>query len=144
MPQKTEITIQIEAPPSIIWKNLTNPNLMKNWMGEPEMQIEIHTDWVIGNPIIITGFHHGQFENKGTVLQFAPQKILQYSHLSSISRLPNTAENYSIITFLLTPNEEQTVLTVKVENCPTEIIFKHLDFYWRGTIALIKKHIEQL
>jgi uncharacterized protein YndB with AHSA1/START domain len=142
MNKKVEKTISINAFPSQVWEYLTDPCLMKKWMGEPEMNIEVNTDWVVGNPILIKGFHHIKFENKGTVLQFDPHKIVQYSHLSSISRLPDTTENYTIITFRLTPNESQTLLTIKIENFPTESIYKHLDFYWHGTTALIKKQIE--
>lgn len=38
-------------------------------IGEPEMGIEIITNWQVGSPIVIKGFHHKKFENKGTVLQ---------------------------------------------------------------------------
>jgi hypothetical protein len=48
---------------TIVWPTLTDPDLMKQWMGEPTMEIEITTDWKIGNPIIITGFHPIKFEN---------------------------------------------------------------------------------
>ena len=143
MNKKVEKTISINTFPSKVWEYLTDPNLMKKWMGEPEMNIEISTDWVVGNPILIKGFHYIKFENKGTVLQFDPHKIVQYSHLNSISRLPDMTENYAIITFLLTPNENQTLLTVKIENFPTESIYKHLDFYWQSTMTILKKFIEQ-
>jgi uncharacterized protein YndB with AHSA1/START domain len=143
MTKEIEYTVLINAYPDKVWEYLTNPGLMKTWMGEPEMKIEVHTDWTVGSPVIIKGFHHIAFENKGTVMQFDPHKIARYSHFSSISRLPDITENYSIITFLLMPDEEQTSLTVRVENFPTETIYKHLDFYWRGILGLLKRHIEK-
>ncbi len=138
-----ENTIQINADSSVVWTYLTQPDLMKEWMGEPEMNIVVSTDWVIGSDIFTKGFHHVSFENKGKVLQFEPYTILQYSHLSSISRLPDSVENYSITSFLLKPSQSQTILTVKLENFPTETIFKHLDFYWKSTLVIIKKLIEE-
>jgi len=87
MTQRIDKTIIIEATPSAVWDALTNPDLMKQWMGEPEIGIEIITDWKIGGLIIINGFHHIKFENKGTVLKFEPGKVLQYNYLSSLSRL---------------------------------------------------------
>lgn len=143
MTKKIEYTILINALPAEVWEYLTDPGLMKTWMGEPEMKIEVLTDWVVGNPVIIKGFHHTAFENKGTVMQFDPHKVIRYSHFSSVSRLPDMVENYSIIAFLLTPDEEQTSLTIRVENFPTETIYKHLDFYWRGILTLLKRHIEK-
>ncbi|MES2727110.1 MAG: SRPBCC domain-containing protein [Bacteroidota bacterium] len=137
-----ENTISIHANPSIVWQYLTKPDLMKKWMGEPAMEIDIQTDWAIGKAITIKGFHHLPFENKGIVLQFEPNRVLQYSHLSSLSRLANTNENYTIITFNLQPNQSETLLTVKIENFPTETIFKHLNLYWRTTTVMIKKIVE--
>lgn len=141
--QQIEKTIFIKALPSIVWNTLTNPELMKQWMGEPEMELEIITDWKVGNAIIIKGFHHIQFENKGTVLQFEPNKFLQYNYLSSLSQLPDEPGNYSIIEFRLEPAEDHTALALTISNFPTETIFKHVDFYWRGTIEILKKLIEK-
>jgi len=124
-----------------VWEALTNPELMKKWMSETE--INIITDWKVGSPMIIRGNLHGiKFENKGTVLQFEPEKILQYNYLSSISRLPDQPGNYSSIEFRLAPIEDQTALTVLVSNFPTEIIYKHLAFYWNVTLEILKRLIE--
>jgi len=124
-----------------VWEALTNPELMKKWMSETE--INIITDGKVGSPMIIRGNLHGiKFENKGTVLQFEPEKILQYNYLSSISRLPDQPGNYSSIEFQLALIEDQTALTVLVSNFPTEIIYKHLAFYWNVTLEILKRLIE--
>jgi len=143
MTNQIEKTIIIRTNPSIVWKTLTEPDLMKQWMGESEMEIEINCTWKLNSPIIISGFHHVKFENKGLVLQFDPHKTLKYSHLSSLSRLSDRPENYSIIEFTLTPLGNHTSLTLTVSNFPTETIFKHLDFYWRTTLEIIKDLIER-
>jgi len=76
-------TIHISAPISKVWDTLTTPELMKKWMSETE--ISIVTDWNVGSPILIRGrLHRIKFENKGTVLQFEREKILEFSHLSSL------------------------------------------------------------
>lgn len=143
MNKKIERAVSINASPAKVWEYLTNPNFMKKWMGEPEMNIEVITDWIVGNRILIRGFHHVHFENRGTVLQFGPQKSIQYSHLSSISHIPDVKENHSMITFILSPIESDTLLEIQVENFPTESIYKHLDFYWQGTANVLKHLIEQ-
>ena len=108
-----------------------------------ETEINIITDGKVGSPMIIRGNLHGiKFENKGTVLQFEPEKILQYNYLSSISRLPDQPGNYSSIEFQLALIEDQTALTVLVSNFPTEIIYKHLAFYWNVTLEILKRLIE--
>ena len=143
MTQQVEKTIHIKASPSIVWDTLTTPAIMKLWMGEPEMEIEITTNWKVGTPIIIKGFHHVKFENTGTVLQFEPGRILKYDYLSSISRLPDKLENHTIIEFRLTPSENQTTLTLILSNFPSESIYKHIDFYWTTTIETLRDWIER-
>ena len=135
-------TIPINAPTSTVWEALTNPVLMKKWMSEDE--VDILTDWTLGSPVLIRGKLHGiKFENKGKVLQFEPERILRYSHLSSLSRLPDKDESYSVFEFRLTPIDQETSLTLTLSNFPTESIYKHLAFYWNVTLEIIKKMIER-
>jgi uncharacterized protein YndB with AHSA1/START domain len=135
--------VRINAPTSKVWQVLTTPESMKKWM-MPDIEIDIITDWKVGNPIIMHGTMNGKiFENQGTVLQFEPEKALQYSHLSSISRLPDWPESYTIMEFELQPNENQTTLTLTLRNFPTESIYKHLTFYWNVTLEILKKMIEE-
>jgi len=135
-------TVHINAPTSVVWDALTDPELMKKWMSETE--IDILTDWKIGSPIIVRGIlHRVKFENKGIVLQFEPEKVLQYTHLSSISRLPDKPENYTVLEFNLTPIDQQAKLAFTASNFPTEAIYKHFRFYWNVTLEIIKRMIEE-
>ncbi len=109
-----------------------------------ENEIEIITTWKVGSPIIIRGkLSEKAFENKGMVLQFKTNEVLQYSHLSSLSKLPSNPQSYSLIEFRLLPIRKQTELTVTVTNFPTEVIYKHLAFYWNVTPSILKKQIEE-
>ncbi len=136
-------TLRIKSAPNDIWDALTLPEKMKQWMGEPEMDLEILTSWKEGTPFILRGFHHIRFENTGTVLKYKPLTLLSYNYLSSISRLPEIPENYCVLTFELTPVESETELTLTVTNFPTESIHKHLAFYWRAAIQVLKKLVQQ-
>ena len=142
-PEAMNKTVIINAIPSTVWEFLTNPQLMKKWMFDTE--IDIITDWKVGNPITIRvdDWYKTHLENNGTILAFEPNKRLSYSHLSSLSKLPNNIENYSIVDFGLTTKKDQTALTITLSNFPTETIYKHLAFYWSVTIELLKKVIEQ-
>lgn len=141
-PQRIEKRILIQASFSNVWKHLTKPDLMREWMGDQEMRIEILTDWKAGSAFVIRGFHHVQFENRGTVLQLEPGKVFRYEYLSSMSNLEDEPENYTTISFRLDGKEDQTELTVEAENFPTFEIYKHLEFYWNGTLQIIKCKIE--
>jgi uncharacterized protein YndB with AHSA1/START domain len=122
-------TATINAAPSEVWRALTDPDLMKQWIAEQEMRVGIITDWKVGSPIIVKGHHNNvDFENKSTALHFEPNSILRYSHFSSLSRLPDKAENYTIIEFRLARTEENsTSLNVTISNFPSESIFKHFE-----------------
>lgn len=135
--------ITINSTPTKVWQTLTDPEIMTQWLGEPDMEVEVHTTWQINSPIIITGFHHVKFENKGIVLAFDQERKLSFTHLSSVSKLHDLPENYSTLTFILEPVSNDTLLTLNIENFPTESIRKHLEFYWKTTLVTIKDKVEK-
>ncbi len=65
----------------------------------------------------------------GTVLTFEPERVLKYSHLSSLSRLQDEPENYTILEFRLSPMDNQTTLILTLSGFATEAIYKHLVYY---------------
>jgi uncharacterized protein YndB with AHSA1/START domain len=133
----------INASPTKVWQTLTNTEVMSQWLGDPDMEIEVQTIWQVNAPIIIKGFHHVQFGNKGIVLAFEKERKLSFTHLSSVSRLPDIPESYSTLTFILEPGDNGTHLMLNIENFPTESIRKHLEFYWRTTLITIKDKVEK-
>ncbi|MBB4108586.1 SRPBCC family protein [Pedobacter zeae] len=136
--------IIINSPIRRVWQALTYPDQMPEWMAEPEMQLSVTTDWVIGHPIIIRGLNPLPFENTGKIIEFRPENILTYSHLSSISELADISDNYTILEFeLMALNEQQTQLLLTLSNFPTAVIRKHFDLYWNGTLPLLKEFAEQ-
>jgi uncharacterized protein YndB with AHSA1/START domain len=137
-------SICINASLNAVWEALTQPELMKSWMSDSE--IEIVTTWEVGSPIVINAqevsFKTG-FRNTGVVLQFLKDRILEYSHLSSLSRLPDKAGNYTLIRFTLQPDEDHTLLELDLSNFPTESHYKHIDFYWAVTLDVLKRFVEE-
>ena len=135
-------SITINAAPTEVWQTLTNPEIMIQWLGDPEMEIEVLTNWEVNNPIIIKGFHHIKFENKGIVLVFNKERKLSFTHLSSVSKLPDIPESYSTLSFTIEPIGNITQLLLNIENFPTESIRRHLEFYWKTTLVTIKNKAE--
>ncbi len=118
-------TIRIGAPTANVWAALTVPALMQRWIAETP--IEILTDWQVGHPFLIRGHLHGdgmRFEARGQVLQFEPEQVLEYSHLSSLSRLPDEPPSYALIEFRLTAvDDKQTDVVLTLRNFPTKAIW---------------------
>lgn len=143
MPNAFEQTVTIHAPIQLVWDSLTQTKQMARWMGEHEMDIRVETDWAIGSPIVVRGFHHVRFENTGKVVAFKPMERLIYTHLSSLSRLPDDLVNHTTLDFQLGWEGSATLLTLVASGFATDSIFKHLQFYWGGTLECLKRHVEQ-
>jgi uncharacterized protein YndB with AHSA1/START domain len=136
--------IFINASLSVVWEALTQPELMKSWMSDSE--IEIVTTWEVGSPVIVNAqaeSYKTAFTNTGVVLQFLKERVLEYSHLSSLSRLADLAENYTLIRFTLHPENDHTLLELNLSNFPTESHYKHIDFYWSVTLEILKRLVEE-
>lgn len=134
-------TVHIHAPALVVWHLLTDIDTMRQWM--PDAVTDIITDWTVGSPFIIRGLLYKKpFENRGTVLSFQPHEMLEYTHSSSLSKLPDGPESYCKLSFLLEKAEEATLLTLTISNFPTETIYSHLAFYWNVTLELFKKLAE--
>jgi uncharacterized protein YndB with AHSA1/START domain len=140
--QRIEKQVIIDAPRSVVWAALTDPASIRQWMGGAELGIEFSTDWTVGGPLLITGFHHVAFQNRGMILRFEPEQTLCYTHLDSLSRLPDEPQSYSTLCFTLA-TVPQTALTLTIDNFPTEAIYKHLNFYWGTTLEVLKRFVER-
>jgi uncharacterized protein YndB with AHSA1/START domain len=116
---------------------------MKEWLGDPELELQIETDWRVGGSIVVRGLHYARFENRGVVLEADAPRRLRYTHSSSLSRLPDRPESYTTLDFRLRVAGAATELTLVMTGFPTASIFKHLELYWRGTLAVLKRHAER-
>jgi hypothetical protein len=142
--QKIRKAIRLDAPLSVVWEALTRPDLMKKWMSDSE--IEIVTTWEIGSPIVINVqdvSYKKAFINTGIVLQFLKNRVLEYSHLSSLSRLRDKPESYTLIRFTLQQKEDHVLLELDLSNFPTESHYKHIDFYWTVTLEILRRFLEE-
>ncbi len=140
-PQVFSKTVTINAAPATVWHALTDIPTMKRWMSE--LELDIATDWTPGGPFVIRGtLYKKPFENRGVVLAYEPERRLGYSHLSSLSRLPDEPESYTHLYFTLSACDGCTELTVTITNFPTAAIYHHIAFYWNVTTVLLKRSID--
>jgi uncharacterized protein YndB with AHSA1/START domain len=133
-------TININATASKIWDALTNPDIIKQWL----FGTNVISDWKVGSHILFTGNWQGtDYKDKGTILQFEKERIFRYNYWSGFSGLPDSTENYSIITFMLAPTNNSTQLTLTQTNFATDTGYEHSDKNWDATLELMKKIIER-
>lgn len=137
--------VLIDAPLSDVWRNLTDAKLMQLWMAGPEMNIAIESNWDIGSPFTISGWLHGtSFKNTGTITSLDFQQRFAFTHLSSLSNLPEKEENFCTLEFALAGKESATSITLTISNFPTESIYRHMNFYWNMALQCLKRQTEQV
>lgn len=141
-----DIELFIEAPVSAVWPLLTQPASMCRWMVDPDTaEMDIVSDWKPGAAITFKGDLHGlPFESKGTIHRLESGSIFEYDYWSSLSQEADVPENYSLITFRLTPSEGGTLLTFSQRNVTEGTIYQHFRFYWTVALGVMKKKAEAL
>jgi uncharacterized protein YndB with AHSA1/START domain len=136
-----EKSVLIDVPASSVWNALTNPEIIKQWLFDTE--IEVISDWKPGSPIEFRGKFHGKkFEDRGTILASEPGKLLRYTYLSWISKLPDNPENYTTIEFRFLPEPGQTLLNLTQTGFRAKASFEHWNFYWNVTLGILKRVVE--
>ena len=143
-------SIQIAATPDRVWQVLTDRDSGRVWRSA-----EYETDWQPGSAVAITAqIGPKRYRDKGTVLGMERPTRLTYEFLPRVSGLPDVPESYSVVSFELVPREGGTELTVTHTVPPSPIRKgknfeigpesgeKHVEFYWRSTLPLLRDLIE--
>jgi uncharacterized protein YndB with AHSA1/START domain len=134
---KTAITIN--APADLVWKALTDPEIVKQYFFGTE-QI---SDWQKDSDIVWTGSWDGKtYRDHGKILDIAPGSFLQYSYWSSMSNLPDIAENYQVVTYDLSETDGVTTLTISQDNVKDEAAKEHSETNWQYIFGAMKKMVE--
>jgi uncharacterized protein YndB with AHSA1/START domain len=134
--------VVVERPVAVVWNHLVNVNSMREWLGGDDYSVEVETTWMRGSPIVIRGTHHLPFENRGVVLAFQPCEEVSFTHLSSLSRLPDQSSSYTKLRFAVHAEGHRTVLKFEASGFPSMSIYRHLQFYWAGTLGAFRRYAE--
>jgi uncharacterized protein YndB with AHSA1/START domain len=135
----TEQSVTISAPIERVWEALTNPGLIKRWF----FGVETVTDWAVGSPIVHRGEYQGRpYEDKGTILQIDPPRLLVHTHWSPVSGLPDAPENYERVSWELSERAGVTELTVREANLGSEEAKAASEQSWRIVLGNLTKLLE--
>lgn len=98
-------TILVNASATKVWKALTTPEIIKEYL----YGTETLTDWKEGSAIVFQGEYEGhKYRDHGVILKNEPLKHLSYSYWSGFSGLEDKPENYSSVTYVLESKDENT------------------------------------
>ena len=110
-PLIVENSITINATAAKVWGLLVNPEQTKKYM----FGCETVSDWQVGSPLLWKGVYEGteMVFVKGDIVMIEPGKLLVYTVIDPNSNtIPDVPENYLTVTYALSEDNGQTVLTV--------------------------------
>ncbi|MEO8147730.1 MAG: SRPBCC domain-containing protein [Bacteroidia bacterium] len=132
-------TISINATTSKVWKALTEPKLVKEYM----FGTDVITDWQEGNAITWKGEYEGKsYTDKGIIKKIEPKKILQHTYLSSMSGKEDKPENYVTVTYKLSKKDDKTVLALTQDNNNSEKAKEGSTKNWKMVLKKLKEVVE--
>jgi len=128
------------APADRVWDALVNPAAIKMYM----FGTNVVSDWEKGSSILWKGEWKGKtYQDRGIILQLKPRQLLQYSHYSPLSGLPDLPENYHTVTVELSSEGKRTNVTLSQDNNATEDERTHSRKNWEAMLTALKSFVEQ-
>ncbi|WP_175932899.1 MULTISPECIES: SRPBCC domain-containing protein [unclassified Burkholderia] len=140
--EPVERAIFVAAPIEILAASLADPARMAQWMGDEAMPVSVEHEGRAGGSIVVRGRQHVPFENRGRILRWDPPRRFSWTHLSTLSNLPDEPASYTTLDFALEPTRGGTMLSFTMHGFPTLVIRKHLVLYWRVTLDVIRCQAE--
>src|SRR6476646_667886 len=135
-----QVSVNVHASIANVWDALTRPEIIKQYF----FGTNTITDWKVGSPIKFQGEWEGRsYEDKGTILEIQKNELIKYNYWSSMSGIEDKPENYVIITYLLSGEDENVNLTVLQENIRDEKMKTHSEENWNKVLQGLKKVVEE-
>ncbi|MFL5742428.1 MAG: SRPBCC family protein [Flavisolibacter sp.] len=135
-----KVSLLIQAPASAVWEALTRPEMIQQYLHGTKAESE----WKEGSPLIFRGEWKGKsYMDKGLIQKMEKEKLFRYTWLSSFSGLSDLPENYSIVSYELSPVQNATKLTVTQENIPTEKGKQASEKNWLAVLQTLKSLVEK-
>lgn len=134
-----QVSIDFNAPKPRVWKALTDPTEVKQYF----FGTRLITDWNVGSPIRFGGEWEGKaYEDKGTVLKFESESMLQYDYWSSMSGKEDKPENYQTITYRVTEKDGITNVQI-IQDGVTEEGREHTEQNWKMVFEGMRSLVEK-
>jgi uncharacterized protein YndB with AHSA1/START domain len=132
-------TTSINAPRSDVWDALVTPESIKQYM----FGTDVTSKFYEGSPITWRGEWQGKvYEDKGKVLKVNPGRVLQFSHYSPLSGLPDRPDNYHIVTIELIDKGGEVKVVLTQDKNLTEEARQHSEKNWQMVLDALKQLIE--
>lgn len=133
-------SIGIDAPVSRVWNALVNPDMIRQYL----FGTEVVADWREGGDITWRGEWQGKrYVDKGVILRLEPGRVLRFTHYSPLSGLPDEPASYHTVTFELSEQEGQTLVSLTQDRNGSEEERAHSEQNWKSVLAALKQVVER-
>ena len=134
------VSTVIDAPKEEVWEALTDPDSISQYMAGAK----VTTDWQEGSPITWEGEWEGRsYQDRGTVREVRAPQILEYSHFSPMSGLPDVPENYHTVRIEVVDDGPATKVTLIQDNNDTAEAKDHSEGNWQTMLDGLKTIVEE-
>jgi uncharacterized protein YndB with AHSA1/START domain len=134
------VSIEINAPISKVWKALVTPSIIKEYM----FGTETTSDWKVGSRISYKGVWEGkEYEDGGIITEFSENKVFESTYFSSMSGEEDLPENYSTVRYEVAEMPNGTLLTISQDNCKDKERADHSSSNWNYILKLLKEIVER-
>lgn len=131
--------IEIDTSVSRVWQALTDPVMIKQYL----FGTDTVSDWKKGSSITYKGEWEGkQYEDKGTIVDIVPERLLHTTYWSSMGGKEDKPENYNDVIYEVKPDGDKTIVTIVQDNIDDQAGVKHMEENWGIVLRGMKKLIE--
>ena len=135
-----KVSTVIDAPKEEVWEALTDPDSIRQYM----FGAKVTTDWKEGSLITWEGEWDGRpYQDKGTVREVHPPQVLEYSHSSPLTGLPDVPSNYHTVRIEVVEDGPATRVTLIQDNNETEETKDHSEGNWKTMLDGLKEVVEE-
>jgi uncharacterized protein YndB with AHSA1/START domain len=133
------VSLTIAAPAADVWEALVTPAAIRTYM----FGATVTSDWVVGSPIAWIGERQGRvYEDKGIILQFVRERVLEFSHFSPLAGVADLPENYHVVTVHLSSDDAQTHVSLHQDNNLNDEARQRAERNWSAMLAGLKHFVE--
>jgi uncharacterized protein YndB with AHSA1/START domain len=133
------VSVDIDAPIEDVWAAITRPDRIKAWF----FGVDTRSEWRRGSEIVHTGEWQGRpYSDKGTILRIEAPRLLEHTHWSDASGVPDDPDNYEVVTWSLVERTDGTRLTVAERNLASEEARETSERIWRMVLGRLKELLE--
>lgn len=132
--------IAINASRKQVWDALLSPSSLRHYMSG----VDVESQWQEGSNIDWKGeYDEKRYEDHGVILKIEPEKILKFSHFSTLSGKPDELGNYQVVTIMLADGADRTEVSFTLENSEDEQMQLESQKIWTAILERLKKCVEE-